>query len=319
MIFAAANKISVLQLCRRMKKQIFRAAIQAAAAVFLSIAAFISPAIAANRPAAQAFAAIHTPAAGAADSIGFYAKGCLRGAQQLPMTAPSWQILHPSRRRNWGHPTMIYFLRNLALQARTQGWSGLLIGDISQARGGPLPFGHSSHQIGLDADIWFTPMPPRGLSLQAREDMKGGSVLRDKTLLIDPRKWSNAHTNLLKSAALSPQTDRIFVHPGIKKYLCEKTAGDKTWLHKIRPYWGHFEHFHVRLKCPSGSAECQVQQPPPKGSGCDSSLDWWFGRTPWVKKKPPSALTLKKPGGKKTMPKIMMVSDLPKPCQALAQ
>jgi murein endopeptidase len=33
---------------------------------------------------------------------------------------------------------------------------GLLIGDMSQPRDGPMLYGHSSHQIGLDVDI--TPM-----------------------------------------------------------------------------------------------------------------------------------------------------------------
>ena len=40
-------------------------------------------------------------------------------------------------------------------------WPGLLVGDISQPRGGPMLTGHASHQLGLDADIWLTPMPDR--------------------------------------------------------------------------------------------------------------------------------------------------------------
>ena len=36
---------------------------------------------------------------------------------------------------------------------------GFSVGDMSQPRGGPMVTGHSSHQIGLDVDIWLTPMP----------------------------------------------------------------------------------------------------------------------------------------------------------------
>ena len=39
--------------------------------------------------------------------------------------------------------------------AKLDGWPGLLIGDMSQPRGGPMVSGHASHQIGLDVDIWL--------------------------------------------------------------------------------------------------------------------------------------------------------------------
>ena len=46
----------------------------------------------------------------------------------------------------------IEFIEDLSGFARRIGWQGLYIGDISQPRGGPMTSGHSSHQIGLDAD-----------------------------------------------------------------------------------------------------------------------------------------------------------------------
>jgi penicillin-insensitive murein endopeptidase len=48
-----------------------------------------------------------------------------------------------SRNRNWGHPELVKFLERFApLAAKATGWMGILIGDMAQPRGGPLPFGH---------------------------------------------------------------------------------------------------------------------------------------------------------------------------------
>jgi len=120
-------------------------------------------------PAKLLFSAVARPAPLAARSIGFYSQGCLAGAVALPITGRSWQVMRLSRNRNWGHPRLVAYLERLAKDARSFGWSGLLVGDLSQPRGGPMPTGHTSHQIGLDADIWLTPMPkpsahPPGLS-----------------------------------------------------------------------------------------------------------------------------------------------------------
>ena len=86
---------------------------------------------------------------------------------------PTWQAMRPSRNRRWGHPTMIALIEKLSRDAVADGWPGLLLGDISQPRGGPMLTGHASHQIGLDADIWFTPMPePTIDGRRAREDRR---------------------------------------------------------------------------------------------------------------------------------------------------
>src|SRR5262249_61798336 len=77
-----------------------------------------------------------------------------------------------SRNRNWGHPELVKFLERFApLAAKATGWGGILIGDMAQPRGGPLPFGHKGHQIGLDVAIWFMPMPDRVLRKEERENI----------------------------------------------------------------------------------------------------------------------------------------------------
>ena len=111
-------------------------------------------------PAKELFGAAKTPAAMAARSIGFYAKGCLAGGSALPIDGPAWQAMRLSRNRNWGHPELIALVEKLATEAKAHdGWPGLLVGDMSQPRGGPMLTGHASHQVGLDADVWLTPMP----------------------------------------------------------------------------------------------------------------------------------------------------------------
>jgi penicillin-insensitive murein endopeptidase len=71
--------------------------------------------------------------------------------------------------------------------------------------------------------------------------------------------------------------DRVFVNAAIKAELCRNPPpGDRGWLRRIRPWWGHDSHFHVRLACPVGQSGCTPQAPLPPGEGCDESLAWWF-------------------------------------------
>src|ERR1700692_4805389 len=113
----------------------------------------------------ELFGRITSPAPMATHSIGFYAKGCLAGAEALPINGETWQVMRLSRNRNWAHPDMVALLERLSVKAHeVAGCPGLLVGDMSQPRGGPMLTGHASHQVGLDADIWLMPMPNRQLS-----------------------------------------------------------------------------------------------------------------------------------------------------------
>jgi penicillin-insensitive murein endopeptidase len=231
--------------------------------------------------ARKLFGAAKTPAPLAARAIGFYAKGCLAGAAALPVDGPAWQAMRLSRNRNWGHPKLVALVEKLALEAkRHDGWPGLLVGDLSQPRGGPMLTGHASHQVGLDADIWLTPMPDQRLSEQEREDLAATSMLAADKVSVDPAIWTDAHARLLKRAASMSGVERIFVHPAIKKAMCEAAAKHKgaehPWLKKIRAYWGHHYHFHVRIACPDGSAKCEAQPPLGADDGCGAELKRWL-------------------------------------------
>jgi penicillin-insensitive murein endopeptidase len=234
------------------------------------------------------FGSVTAPAPLAARAIGSYARGCLAGGVALPINGPDWQVMRLSRNRNWGHPRLLAYLERLAKDARSIGWPGLLIGDIAQPRGGPMITGHASHQIGLDADIWLTPMPNRLLSPQERQEMTAVSMLRDP-LNVDLHLWTPAHTRLIKLAASYREVERIFVHPAIKQVLCDQAGRDRAWLRKVRPWWGHYYHFHVRIDCPQRNAGCRAQPPVPTDDGCGSELDAWFARLLQAERQPNNA------------------------------
>jgi penicillin-insensitive murein endopeptidase len=226
--------------------------------------------------AKELFARKATPAPLQTRSIGFYAKGCLAGGVALPINGETWQVMRLSRNRNWGHPSLVEFLERLADQAPKTGWRGLLLGDMSQPRGGPLLAGHASHQVGLDADIWLTPMPDRELTRQEREEMMATMVVAADRKDVDPKVWTSSHVAVIKAAAEDPHVARIFVNAAIKKALCRDAGSDRAWLSKVQPWWGHDWHFHVRLYCPADNPECTPQPVRPAGDGCGKELDHWF-------------------------------------------
>jgi penicillin-insensitive murein endopeptidase len=228
-------------------------------------------------PARELFGRVTAATTGDARVEGFYSNGCLAGAAQLPINGPEWQVMRLSRNRNWGHPTLITFLEALAAEARkTEEWNGLLVGDMSQPRGGPMLTGHASHQVGLDADIWLTPMADHELSRQEREEMSAVMMVAQDRKDVDPQVWTPGHVAVIKAAARNPEVERIFVNAAIKKALCRDADPNRDWMTKVRPYWGHDYHFHVRLRCPPDSPACRPQPPPPPGDGCGKDLDWWF-------------------------------------------
>jgi len=240
----------------------------------LMLAGIVSPGSA--EPAKYTFAAQRLPSPMAPSPIGSYARGCMAGGVELPETGENWQAMRLSRNRNWGHPATIAFIERLASEARSAGWPRLYVGDISQPRGGPMRSGHRSHQMRLDVDIWLRPGSETPLSRAARERISSTVVVAPDRRRLN-RNWTASHVRVLRAAAEDSAVARIFVNAAIKNALCESLpADDRGWLRKIRPWWGHDAHFHVRLACPAGAAECVSQAPPPAGDGCDATLAWWF-------------------------------------------
>ncbi|MEJ6396306.1 penicillin-insensitive murein endopeptidase [Yoonia sp. 208BN28-4] len=227
-----------------------------------------------TRVAKQLFGNIPTPSPQSSEPLGFYSRGCQAGAVQLPETGPTWQAMRLSRNRNWGQPELIDYVQDLSRFAATlPGWEGLYVGDLSQPRGGPMLTGHASHQVGLDADIWMLPPDRLNLSRQERENISSISMRRRAGAFTNS-SWTPQHEAVLRAAASDPRVARIFVFPGAKVAMCNNATGDRSWLNKIRPWYGHHYHFHVRLNCPPGAVGCEDQPAPPAGDGCADAQQW---------------------------------------------
>ena len=263
--------------------------------------------------AKRLFGTQKTPANLKSQAIGTYALGCLAGAQVLPITGDTWQVMRLSRNRNWGTPQIVSFLEHISAVAKAKaGWNGLLVGDLAQPRGGPMLSGHESHQSGLDADIWFTPMPDRVLSVAERENMVPLEMVQNHTTLNNDT-WSESRDKLIQTVAQDPQVARIFVHPPIKKELCRWAGNKGAWLAKVRPLYGHTFHFHVRMRCPAGMTACENQwEPhPDDGTGCGKELAYWYSDAPWKPHKP-------NPNAPKPKPRPpLTLAGLPALCRAV--
>jgi len=255
------------------------------------------------------FAAKQLPTLGRAMAIGYYPRGCLQGGVPLPTTGPTWQVMRVSRNRNWGHPSLIHFLEKFApAAAKATGWKGIMVGDLAQPRGGPLPYGHSSHQIGLDVDIWFMPMPDRVLSKEERDSMPFMNLVADDWKHLNPKTWTPQHINFIKTAAQQPEVERVLVNAVIKQEICRVEEKKKpAWLAKVRPWYGHHDHIHVRLKCPDDSPNCRAQPPVGGEDGCDKKdLAHWFSDKVLNPQRSPTP-------GKPSRPITM--ADLPPACK----
>ena len=250
-------------------------------AVWALLAALVIGAPHQARAAESAWSRQTTPAAGAAEVIGSYTEGCLRGAVALPLDGPGYQVLRPQRLRYFGHPTLIRVIEDLAAWFDALGRGTLLVGDLSQPRGGPMSYGHASHEAGLDVDIWLRVLPPgQRLTEADRSDPQAVSVVKAGAARADPSLWRESHGVLIRAAAMDDRVARLFVNPAIKATLCAAYPPDQNgnarWLRKVRPWYGHDSHVHIRLHCPPDSPACEPQDPPPPGAGCEAEgFAWW--------------------------------------------
>ncbi|OMK94166.1 penicillin-insensitive murein endopeptidase [Yersinia pestis] len=249
--------------------------------------------------AATPWQKITHPVAGSPQSIGGFANGCVIGAQPLPLESADYQVMRSDQRRYFGHPDLLNFIHRLSAQAHQQQLGTVLIGDMAMPAGGRFSSGHASHQSGLDVDIWLQLPKQRWSQQQLLKPQPIDLVAVDGKRVI-PALWQPQIESLIKLAAKDNDVTRIFVNPAIKKQLCLDAGADRQWLHKVRPWFAHRAHMHVRLRCPANSLECVDQDTPPPGDGCGAELKSWF------QPPPPSA----NPG--KPLP-----PPLPPSCQAL--
>lgn len=232
---------------------------------------------------ASSWAEIEMPAAGPARAIGSSSNGCLAGAGVLPEQGSGYVSIRRNRNRYYGHPALLQLIEKLGNTVSQTKSRLMMIGDLSQPRGGLMSSAHRSHQNGLDVDIWFTFVSSAKVANETYPDGSDPQSMVAPNGLDVTSAWGQAQRFLIKAAAEDDQVDRVFVNPAIKQMLCETVRGKRTWLRKLRPWRGHDAHFHVRIKCPQGNMDCEQQAPLPAGDGCGEELAWWFSdeaRTP---------------------------------------
>ena len=98
-------------------------------------------------------------------------EGLPRGAEALPINGDTWQVMRLSRNRNWGHPDMVALLSGCR-----RGHTRIPDGRASWSATCPTAWRPDDVRprqppVGLDADVWPTPMPDHRLSREEREDM----------------------------------------------------------------------------------------------------------------------------------------------------
>lgn len=218
---------------------------------------------------------IDSPLPGKPDPIGVYGAGCLGGAEALPLDGPNYSVMHPSRLRYFGHPLLTQFLRNLSDEMKAKKHARVLIGDMGRPRGGPMISGHASHQIGLDVDVWYR-VSKKKPSAKEKEDWGVSQYVRKNRYVT--KEWTNTQRDLVELAASAPEVERVFVNAAIKADLCKRFP-DAPWQYKVRAWWGHADHVHVRLYCPKDAPNCRPQDPlDPKEKQCGADLAWWFSK-----------------------------------------
>lgn len=234
---------------------------------------------------------------------GGYSAGCIDGAKPLPEKANGYLSVSQESGRIYGHPELITAIEKLGKKIEFHTKKTLLVGDLGHARGGPASLessAHRSHQNGLDVDIWYELLPKDKTFDSA---MQPFSVLDPTGIGLNKKLWTKEQMQILRYAASSSAVERILVNPHVKVAMCQHYRGS-SWLNKLRPWWGHDKHFHMRLKCPKGNKHCEPQKPVPDKDECGKELAWWFTK---------EAMD----DGKKEAEKERMYPNLPKQCDAV--
>jgi len=205
-------------------------------------------------------------------AIGYYSKGLLNFASELPTEGPGFYHLFRSRDRFYGTREMVSVLTTVAtlLEQTFPNEERLQIGDISAKKGG-LITRHNSHQNGLDVDIAYLRNDNR--EQEVEYDGFDEDFLKDGE--ISPNFDTERNWELMKLLFHESKVNRIFVDQKIKDELC-RFARDRgeletelETLRRLRPYPDHSDHLHLRLECPEGNTQCQAQELPPEGHGCN--------------------------------------------------
>ena len=174
--------------------------------------------------------------------------------------------------------------------------------------------GHASHQVGLDADIWLTPMP------DARADARRSARRCRRPMWCAPtgttsirRSGRPAHVAIIKAAAR--ETRRSSASSSMRRSRRRSAAtpaatapGSQGAARCGGTTITSTSAWAVR----AASRDCEPQAPVPPGDGCGKELDWWFRDA--IIKQPPAPKP--KPGRQaEAEARGMTMADLPPACR----
>jgi murein endopeptidase len=169
-----------------------------------------------------------------------------------------WTVRNPSE--SWGTEETIDFIVAAieAVEGRYPGSPRLVIGDLSNPRGGRLNR-HRSHQAGRDADIGF---------YFRRGELDSFLAPRKKDLDL-PRTWA-----LVRALVTETDVERIFVDRSLIATLYQHALAegeDRSWLNDIfgrtsekgiiQHERGHRDHLHVRFYNPLAQEHGRIVYP----------------------------------------------------------
>jgi len=203
-------------------------------------------------------------------SVGYPNDGWQQRAKRLK-PSKCIRIKPGSDEKTYGHPALILMLERSAKDLqRVKPGSVLVVGDISDANGGPLA-GHRSHQSGRDADVVFYALDENGKRVVLDHFVKfgaNGKALDGSGYVFDDwcnwllvQSWVRDQRAGLSHIFISrPLRQRLITYaskqPAFKKYVTEVSA----LLKQPEDAEPHDDHFHVRVSCPDGqSAICHEQ------------------------------------------------------------
>jgi penicillin-insensitive murein endopeptidase len=96
--------------------------------------------------------------------------------------------------------------------------------------------------------------------------------------------------------------------------MCEEAGVDRKDFHKIRPYWGHHYHMHIRIGCPADSVGCRPQATTPHDDGCGKEINDWIAL---LQRPPPPPRPGPVPKQKPKPP--ITLADLPAECRVVIE
>ena len=122
--------------------------------------------------------------------------------------------------------------------------------------------GDASHQVGLDADVWLTPMPDHTLSREDREAMSAVDMVAEDGLSVDRSHWTSAQAAIIKGGGRGAR-GRPHLRQRRDQEGAVRDPQGRAWMKRVRAYWGHKYHFHIRIKCPAETALSAAEPPAP--------------------------------------------------------